>query len=97
MSQTPTTASLDDCAGLLRERLAVLAPTHIELIDDSALHAGHAGAQSGGGHFRLFIVAKAFTGKSTLARHQLVYAALGDLMRTRIHALSIQSASPEEV
>lgn len=97
MSRTPTPAPADDFESVLRERLAVLAPTHVELIDDSALHAGHEGAKSGGGHYRLFIVAKAFAGKSTVARHQLVYGALGELMRTRIHALSIKSASPEEV
>jgi len=97
MSQAPVTAPVDEFENVLRERLAVLAPTHIELIDDSALHAGHSGARSGGGHYRLRIVSSAFAGKSTLARHQLVYCALGDLMRTRIHALSIKSSSPDEV
>ena len=81
---------------LLRERLASLAPQRIELIDDSAKHAGHAGAKSGGGHYRLLIVAECFRGKSTLARHRLVYDALGELMRSRIHALSIRSLTPDE-
>ena len=81
---------------LLRERLASLAPQRIELIDDSAKHAGHAGAKSGGGHFQLLIVAECFRGKSTLARHRLVYDALGELMRSRIHALSIRSLTPDE-
>ncbi len=80
---------------LLRERLASLAPLAIEIIDDSALHAGHAGAGQGG-HYRLRIVADAFSGKSTVARHRLVYAALGELMRSRIHALSIKALAPEE-
>ena len=80
---------------LLRERLASLAPLAIEIIDDSALHTGHAGAGQGG-HYRLRIVADAFSGKSTVARHRLVYAALGELMRSRIHALSIKALAPEE-
>ena len=79
----------------LRERLASLAPLRIELIDDSAKHAGHAGA-SGGGHYRLLIVAECFRGKATLARHRLVYDALDELMRSRIHALSIRSLTPDE-
>ncbi len=91
----------NDAAGafeaLLRERLASLAPARIELIDDSALHAGHEGAKSGGGHYRLLVVSAAFAGKSTVARHRLVYDALGELMRQRIHALSIKSLTPEEV
>jgi len=80
----------------LRQRLASLAPLRLELIDDSAKHAGHAGALSGGGHYRLLIVSESFYGKSTLARHRLVYDALGELMRSRIHALSIQSLTPDE-
>ena len=82
---------------VLRERLAPLAPSMLELIDDSALHAGHEGAKSGGGHYRLRIISSVFTGKSTVARHRLVYDALGDLMRHKIHALSIKSLTPEEV
>ena len=81
---------------LLRQRLSVLSPLSIEIIDDSALHAGHAGARSGGGHYRLHIVSPCFSGKSTLARHRMIHDALGDLMQCRIHALSIQSRAPEE-
>ena len=81
---------------LLRDRLARLNPLRLELTDDSALHAGHAGARSGGGHYRLLIVSAEFSGKSTLARHRLIYDALGELMRSKIHALSIQSMTPEE-
>jgi BolA protein len=81
----------------LRQQLAVLKPVQLELIDDSAQHAGHAGARSGGGHYRLLIVSAEFSGKSTLARHRLIYDALGELMRSKIHALSIQSLTPEEV
>jgi BolA family transcriptional regulator, general stress-responsive regulator len=81
---------------VVRERLAGLKPLRLELIDDSARHAGHAGAASGGGHYRLLVVAQEFAGKSTLARHRLVYDALGELMRSKIHALSIRAVAPEE-
>ena len=87
---------LTDLESALRERLAGFAPQRIELIDDSAQHAGHAGAKGGGGHYRLLIVAECFRGKSTLARHRLVYDALDELMRSRIHALSIRSLTPDE-
>ena len=86
-----------DVATAMRRELAVLAPIHLELIDDSARHAGHAGARGGGGHYRLLIVSAAFLGKSRLARHRLVHAALDDLLRSRIHALSIQALTPAEV
>ena len=81
---------------LMRERLAVLAPTLIEIQDDSAAHAGHAGARDGG-HYRLRIVAATFAGKSKVMRHRLVYDALVDLMRNGIHALSIQAETPNEM
>ena len=80
---------------LIRARLATLHPAKIELIDDSAKHAGHAGARSGG-HYRLRIVCDAFSGKPSLARHRLVHGALGELMHTRIHALSIEAKTSEE-
>ncbi|KON79638.1 BolA family transcriptional regulator [Azoarcus sp. PA01] len=80
----------------IRERLAVLDPVSIEIDDDSALHAGHAGARSGGGHYRLTIVAECFQGKNTVARHRLVYDALGDLMRTRVHALAVRALTADE-
>ena len=79
---------------------AVLAQTlpgaAIELIDDSHRHAGHAGARDGRGHFRARIVSGAFAGLRPLQRHQLVYRALDELMRTDIHALSITALTPEE-
>lgn len=75
----------------------VLAPEQLEVVDESHLHAGHAGARSGMGHFRVFIVSSRFAGENPPARHRLVYEALGDMMRTDIHALSIQARSPEEV
>ncbi len=74
----------------MKARLAVLSPLEIDIQDDSALHAGHAGAR-GGGHYRLRIVSSAFAGKNTVARHRIVYEALGDMMQTEIHALAIQA------
>jgi BolA protein len=68
----------------------------LELIDDSHRHAGHAGARDGRGHFRVHIVAAAFAGLRPLQRHQLVYRALDEMMRTDIHALSITALTPEE-
>jgi BolA family transcriptional regulator, general stress-responsive regulator len=68
----------------------------VELIDDSHLHAGHAGARDGRGHFRVRVVSADFAGLRTLQRHQLVYRSLGELMQTDIHALSITALTPEE-
>ena len=80
----------------MRERLAVLAPQQLDITDDSAKHAGHAGAASGGGHYRMSIVSPRFAGLPTLARHRLVYDALGAMMKREIHALSIVARTPEE-
>lgn len=73
-----------------------LAPARLEVIDDSAQHAGHAGAR-GGGHFIVTLVSNRFAGLNPLQRHRLVYAALGDLMKTEIHALSVRALTPEEL
>ena len=83
-------------ADRMRERLATLSPIVMEIIDDSARHAGHAGARDGGGHFQLHIVAPCFEGAGKMARHRMVYDALGALMRREIHALSIVARSPSE-
>jgi len=96
VSQSISGSSFADFESILRERLAGLNPLRLQLIDDSAKHAGHAGARSGGGHYRLLIVSAEFSGKSTLFRHRMIYDALGELMRSKIHALSIQSLTPEE-
>jgi BolA protein len=80
----------------MQARLATLKPAHIEIQDDSASHAGHAGAQSGGGHFFLTIVSDAFAGQLTLARHRQIYDLLGDMMQSQIHALSIKAHTPDE-
>ncbi len=89
-------AAASDIETLLRERLAPLAPTRFELVDDSHLHAGHAGAREGG-HYRLTLVAAAFAGKNTVARHRLVFDLVGDLKRAGIHALGIKAYAPGEV
>jgi BolA protein len=81
----------------IRARLtAALEPDVLDIEDESHRHAGHAGARDGRGHFRVRIVSAAFTGKSALARHREIFAALGDLMQTDIHALAIDARAPEE-
>lgn len=74
-----------------------LAPLELEVEDDSARHAGHAGARDGRGHFNVTVVSAAFEGLAPLARHRAVYAAVGALMDTDIHALAIVARTPEEV
>lgn len=73
-----------------------LAPSELVIEDESHQHAGHAGARDGRGHFRVHIVAAAFSGQPLLARHRQVYAALGQMMQTDIHALAIQARAPDE-
>ena len=85
-----------DTVELLRQRLAVLEPHSIAIEDESHRHAGHAGAKDGG-HYKITIVAASFIGQNTVKRHRTVYAAVGDLMRGRVHALSIGAFSPDEV
>ena len=81
----------------IRKRLNTLAPSRLELLDESAKHAGHAGAAPGGNtHWKLAIVSAAFAGKPTVARHRMIYQALGELMQHPIHALSINAKSPDE-
>ena len=80
----------------MRERLARLQPHSLDIIDDSALHSGHAGAASGGGHFRMSIVSPLFSGLPTIARHRMVYDALGVMMKHEIHAMSITAKTPDE-
>jgi BolA protein len=75
---------------------AALAPQELVVEDESDRHVGHAGARDGRGHFRVQVVSAAFRGQPALARHRCVYAALGDLMQTDIHALAIHARAPEE-
>ena len=81
----------------IRSRLASLEPLSMELVDESAQHAGHAGAAAGGNtHWRLTIVSSKFSGQNGVARHRMVYQALGELMQNPIHALNINARTPEE-
>lgn len=76
--------------------LEALQPIQVEITDDSHKHAGHAGAKGGGGHYRLLIVSRQFANKPTLARHRMIYSALGEMMKKDIHALTITAYTPEE-
>ena len=82
----------------IRRRLSeALAPQRLELVDESARHAGHAGARPGGeSHFRLTVVSAAFEGRGRVERQRMVYAALGELMTSDIHALAISALTPAE-
>jgi len=81
---------------VIRERLRALNPVRLDLHDESAQHAGHAGARPGEStHWQLTIASEAFRGKSAVARHRMVYEALGDLMKTDIHALRIEAIVPD--
>jgi BolA protein len=84
-------------ADAIRRRLTLaLSPEALDIDDESHRHAGHEGARDGRGHFRVRIVSAAFAGQPVLARHRAVYAALGELMQTDIHALAIDARTPEE-
>ena len=90
-------SSHEDRPQLIDARLRLeLQASHVEVIDDSAAHAGHLGAQGGGGHFRLLVVSPRFDGVSRVAAQRLVYAALGDLMTTDIHAVEMRTLTPEQ-
>ena len=92
-----TTGARADRAERLEQRLrAALDPIEIEIIDDSHLHAGHAGAADGRGHFSVNVVSERFARLPVVRRHRLVYEAVGDLMTTDIHALSILALAPGE-
>ena len=82
----------------IRLRLeAAFEPEELDVVDDSHLHAGHAGARDGRGHFRVRIRSRHFAGKRTLERHRMIYAALGGLMQSDIHALGVVALDPEEL
>ena len=80
---------------MIKIRLAILNPVSLEIQDDSALHAGHAG-NTGGGHFSITIVSSQFSQKSQIMRHRLIYQALNDLIPQQIHAISILAISPTD-
>ena len=75
----------------------MLEPELIQLYDESGEHVGHAGAAAGGGHYQLIIVSRRFEGQARVARHRLVYQALGDLMQRQVHALAITALTPVEL
>lgn len=94
----PSVSTAISTSDRIEQRLrAVLAPLELTLEDDSAQHAGHAGARGGGGHFNVRIVAQQFAGLPVIARHRMVYDALADLMQHEIHALAIVALSPADV
>ena len=80
----------------IEAELAALQPLRMDLVDDSFKHAGHEGAKGGGGHYSLTIVSPQFTGKNTVARHRMIYAALAAMMPAQIHALAIRAYAPGE-
>lgn len=80
----------------IRQRLSVLKPVALEIFDDSHQHLGHGGYRNDGSHFRMHIVSAHFEGKNKVARHRLVYAALGDMMKEDIHAMNIDARTPAE-
>jgi BolA family transcriptional regulator, general stress-responsive regulator len=86
-----------DRLALIRSRLeAAFAPDELQIIDDSRKHAGHVGARDGRGHFQVRIRSQQFSGRRTIERHRMVYAALGSLMQTDIHALAVVALSPDD-
>ena len=87
---------MTDRIGAIKGHLKRLNPTHLVVEDQSHLHAGHPGARDGRGHFRIEIVASAFSGRNRLQRHRMVYDALDKLLETDIHALSIDARAPED-
>jgi BolA family transcriptional regulator, general stress-responsive regulator len=88
---------LSPVAAEIEARLrARFAPSHLEVVDDSARHVGHAGAAAGGGHYSCLVVSDWFRGRSSLERHRAVYAAVGDLMPRAVHALALSTLDPEE-
>ena len=89
-----TNARIDKIESLLAEAFE---PSQLRVKDQSHLHAGHAGAKDGKGHFDVWIVSEEFAGQSLMQRHRAVYAALKDLLETDIHALKIQAKSPDEI
>ena len=98
MTTIGTNPMSSDRVAIIRARLeAELFPSSLEITDDSHRHAGHAGARDGRGPFNVTIVASGFAGAKRLERHRMVYAALGSLMQTDIHALSVIALAPDEV
>ncbi len=87
---------MDRIAEIKKRLEEALSPSHIDIIDESHLHAGHAGAASGAGHFNVTVVSDKFTDQSAIERHRMIYLAVNDLMPSEIHALSITALAPNE-
>jgi BolA protein len=87
---------VSDTIEQIKQKLAILAPERLDIVDESAQHAGHAGAAGGGGHYRLIIVSSRFKNVNVVGRHRMIYEALGEMMKERIHALSISAFAPDE-
>ena len=88
---------IDSVVASMEQRLARLEPDLLEIYDESAEHAGHAGAQAGGGHYQVLIVSRRFEGQSRLGRHRMVYEALSAMLPAQIHALAITALTPQEL
>ena len=86
----------DRCKRIEQSLSEAFAPLKLRVRDQSHLHAGHAGAQDGKGHFAVEIISRSFTGLSRIERHRHVFDALGDMMETDIHALIIKAETPDE-
>lgn len=87
-----------ECVVRIRDRItAALQPIALEVIDESHRHVGHEGARDGRGHFRVRVVSAAFIGKPLIERHRLVFDAVGEMMRTDIHALAVEARAPAEM
>lgn len=97
MSGSPESRGNGHIAVIEARLRAALAPESLAVVDDSAAHAGHEGAKGGGGHYTVTIVSPRFAGQSPVARHRLVYQALGELMQRDIHALKITALTPDEL
>lgn len=84
-------------AELIQEKLSVLGPESLEILDESGAHVGHEGAREGGGHYQLIIVSRQFNDKPIQMRHRMIYDALGAMMKKEIHALAIKAYAPDEI
>ncbi|MDX8384933.1 MAG: BolA family protein [Gallionella sp.] len=95
MNTQETNTDKDGRIARMTALLDVLKPLSVDIIDDSHLHAGHVGARDGGGHYRLNIVSAEFAGKTTIAKHRMIYSVLAEMMKHDIHALNISAHVPE--
>lgn len=80
----------------IRAQLSALHPTYLDIVDESHLHAGHAGSKGGGGHYVLHIVSENFVGKNTIMRHRMIYSALAEMLECEIHALTLHTHTADE-